>query len=179
MGSTVPKAVLEMYFSISCQLLAATSPKKTAITKLKTTVNFLTTRLSKLTGRPINAAGNIAVQEIFERIAKEKLASKKIAAKTPADENNAILATRDVIKICVWPTSENHHQSVTKATILEKSIKTTKIPIKKIRTRYFGIVVIILVNYNNTPLMSQEIMPAERHLFSFLPSMFSIPSRYH
>jgi len=99
MGSTVPKAVLEMYFSISCQLLAATSPKKTAITKLKTTVNFLTMRLSKLTGRPINAAGNIAVQEVFERVAKEKLASKKTAAKIPADENNAILATRDLTKI--------------------------------------------------------------------------------
>src|SRR3989338_1633356 len=154
MGSTVPKAVLEMYFSISCQLLAATSPKKTAITKLKTTANFLTMRLYTFIGRPINAVGKIAVQEIFERIAKEKLVSKKTAAKTPADENNAILATRDVIKICVWPTSENHHQTVTKATKLEKKKKTTKSPIKKIRVRYFGIIVIILVNYSNLPLMS-------------------------
>ena len=83
--------------------------------------------------------------------------SKKTAAKTPADENNVILATRDVIKICVWPTSENHHQSVTKATIPEKKKKTTKSPIKKIRARYFGIVIIILVNYSNIPLMSQKI----------------------
>src|SRR3989344_2470644 len=141
MGSAVPKAVLEIYFSISCQLPAATSPKKTAITKLKTTVNFLTMRLSKLTGRPIKASGKIVTQGIFERIATGKLASKKTAVKIPAARNNDILAIRDLINIWVWPTSENHHQSVTKATIFESNIKTTKSPIKKTRVRFFGIVI--------------------------------------
>src|SRR3989344_3470428 len=124
MGSVAPKAAPEINFKISCQLPAAASPQKSAIIKLKTTAIFLTMRLSTFTGRPMNAAGKRAVQEFFERIAKEKLASKKTVAKIPADENNAILATRDVIKICVWPTSENHHQSVTKPTMLEKRIKT-------------------------------------------------------
>jgi len=45
----------------------------------------------------------------------------------------------------VWPTSENHHQSVTKPTTLEKRIKTAKRPIKEIRVRYFGIVVILFI----------------------------------
>ena len=42
---------------------------------------------------------------------------------------NTTFATKDVIKISVYPTSENHHQSVIKETVLEKKIKAiTAIP---------------------------------------------------
>src|SRR3989344_1239914 len=142
-GSVAPKVEPAMNFRISCQPAAAVNPKKSAMTKLRTTANFLIRWLSKSTDRPMSASGKTAIQEIFERIAKKKLVSKKIAAKIPTDENNAILATRDLIKICVWPISENHHQSVTKPIILEKSMKTTKSPVKEIRVRYFGIVIML------------------------------------
>ena len=57
--------------------------------------------LSTFIGLPMKASVNVAVQDIFELIANNKLKSKKIAAKTPATKNNTILAIKDLIKICV------------------------------------------------------------------------------
>jgi len=57
--------------------------------------------------------------------------------KMAAPRNRNILVSRDMVKIWLNPTSENHHQSVTRKTRVEKKIKeraraTTAIPVKNL-----------------------------------------------
>lgn len=97
--------------------------------------SFPTIRLSKVKGLPTRLSGMAAIQGIFERTAKFKLVRRKIAAIIPATVPTMILATSDLIKISVNPTSWYHHQSVIKETMLEKKIKVTRARPKNVQEK--------------------------------------------
>ena len=88
-----------------------------------------------LIGCPINASGMATIQDIFERMAKNRLIRRKTAAISPAKNPTMILALRDLIKISVNPTSWYHHQSVIKEIKLEKKTKVTKAKIKNVQEK--------------------------------------------
>jgi hypothetical protein len=78
-------------------------------------------------------AGGIApIQGVFEYAAVRTLPMRKTAVNSPILRPTANFAVSDVIKISVNPTSENHHQFVVKATILEKDMRKRKSIPKKI-----------------------------------------------
>ena len=126
-GSNSAKEVEEKNLSISCQLTAVTDPSSKEKTMLAIMPNFFNIRLSRLTGVPSNASGIRAVQSVFDRTATRKLTSKKIRVMTAVTRPIMIFVTRGLMKTSVCPTSANHHQSVTKVTIVENEKKRRKI----------------------------------------------------
>ena len=73
--------------------------------------------------------------------------SKKPAATVAVIKNIIILAISGLIKTSVCPTSVNHHQSVTKATIAEKEKKRREITVIPIPEKSFEIFIITTVNF--------------------------------
>lgn len=74
---------------------------------------------------PTIASGIFIVHGILERRAKNMLVRRKTAAMSPAEKPTMILALRDFMKISEYPTSEYHHQSVTRETMFNNKTKTT------------------------------------------------------
>ena len=125
-GSNSPKGVEEKNLSISCQLTAVMDPRIKERTRLAIMPSFFNTRLSRLTGVPSNASGIRAVQAVFDRIAIRKFTRKKTAAIIAVTRPIIIFVIKGLIKTSVCPTSANHHQSVTKVTIVENEKKRRK-----------------------------------------------------
>src|SRR3989344_1061028 len=110
-------------FKTSCQLAAAIRPIKKDTAKHTPIPSFLTIRSFRLIDWPIRASGIANIQGIFERIATRKFVRRNAAANKPVVRPRTIFALSDLVKISVKPTSENHHQSVTRPTMLEKKMK--------------------------------------------------------
>ena len=123
-GSTCPNEVALRYCSTSCQMLDVTRPMKKAIKRPTITPSFLIVLPYTITCCPKTFAGIADIQGDLERAAVRKLLMMKIAESRPAPNPTANFALRDLMKISVNWTSENHHQSVTIATMLEKKTKT-------------------------------------------------------
>ena len=84
---------------------------------------------------PMRASGMVAIQGIFERMAVRKLVRRKTAASSPAAAPTIAFAMSDLTKISVNPTSEYHHQSVMKETMLEKKIKVITVIPKNVKKK--------------------------------------------
>src|SRR3989339_1100639 len=126
-GSNSPKGVEEKNLSISCQLTAVIDPRSKERTILAIMPIFFNILLSRLTGVPSNASGIRAVQSLFDRMAIRKFVRKKTDATAVVTRPIIIFVIRGLIKTSVCPTSANHHQSVTKVTIVENEKKRRKI----------------------------------------------------
>ena len=83
----------------------------------------------------MRASGILAIQGIFERMAKDKFVRRKAVARSPAERPTMIFAMSDLIKISVNPTSEYHHQSVIKETMLEKKMKMINAKPKNVKEK--------------------------------------------
>lgn len=118
---------------MSSQLLAAIRPIKTATIRLMAIPIFPNKRLFKLKGWlvPTMDSGMLTIHGILERRARKRFVRRKTAAINPAEKPIIALALRDFMKISVYPTSEYHHQSVTKETMFNRKIKTA-VPIPNI-----------------------------------------------
>src|SRR4030042_3810950 len=79
-----------------------------------------------------------ANQGILEETATRKLMKRNIEAIIETIKTSTAFTPKDFIKISVYPTSVNHHQSVIKETRLEKKIKQRKIIPMKIQVKNFA-----------------------------------------
>ena len=69
----------------------------------------------------------VASHGILEETAARKLIRRYIEAIIETVKPSTTFAPKDLIKISVYPTSENHHQSVIKEIRVEKKKKKRKI----------------------------------------------------
>lgn len=146
-GSNSPKEVEEKNLSISCQFTAVIDPINKERTILAIIPNFFNTRLSRLIGVPSNPSGIRTVQSVFDLTAMRKLVSKKIRVMTAVTRPIMIFVTRGLIKTSVCPTSENHHQSVKKLTIVENEKKRRKVAPIPIPEKNFVFFIITTKNF--------------------------------
>ncbi len=109
--------------------------------------SLFTNRPLRLTGWPVRDGGKTITHGIFELADKRKFIRRNVKATMAAMMPITTLTVNDLMKISVNPTSENHHQSVTRSTIAEEKIRIAIIIPMNAHKKRFVIFINVETNY--------------------------------